>query len=261
LIRPGQVVRAGLTAVAFAGFIGGAVLLAWLVVPVVLLARRGQEARRRACQRVVRRSLIAFHGYLRVCRLIVFDPRTIAADTVRRPCVIIANHPTLVDATAILSVFDDTVCVVKSPLFRSRAIGRLLRSCWYIDSAAIGGLAGGSVLPEALERLRRGTSVLIFPEGTRSRGGREMGVFKRGAFEIAIRAGVPVVPIFISCEPPILSKEAPWYRAPARVPQHRLQLLPPLDPREWKGRSRAMAAHVQRLYQERIDSLAPPLPR
>lgn len=261
MLRLGQLVRVVLTAVAFAGFIGGAIFLSWLVVPVVLLIERGQAERRRACQRLVRHALGYFHGYMRRCRLIAFDPRTVAAETVRRPCVLVANHPTLVDATAILSVFAETVCVVKSPLYRGRALGRLLRSCWYIDSGAIAGLAGGSVLPEALERLREGTSVLIFPEGTRSRGGREMGAFKRGAFEIAIRAGVPVVPILISCDPPILSKEAPWYRAPRRVPQHRLQLLPPLDPQEWKGRSRAMAAHVQQLFQDRLDAPAAASPR
>lgn len=45
--------------------------------------------------------------------------------------------------------------------------------------------------------MRGGTSVLVFPEGTRSRDGR-VGSFKRGSFNLAIEAGVPVVPVSVS---------------------------------------------------------------
>ena len=51
-------------------------------------------------------------------------------------------------------------------------------------------------LSEAAARIAAGTSVVIFPEGTRSRDGR-LGEFKSGAMHLAIKAGVPVVPVAI----------------------------------------------------------------
>ena len=55
---------------------------------------------------------------------------------------------------------------------------------------------GVKALARAEELLKGGRSVVIFPEGTRSRG-PEMGEFKAGAFKCAVRAGVPIVPFAI----------------------------------------------------------------
>lgn len=249
-------VRLWLTAVAFAGFIIGAVFLSWVAVPLLQLRRRDPATLRRACQHLVQQGFRTFHAYLAWARLLQIHTLTIPADSIPRPCVIIANHPTMVDATAILASFEDTVCVVKRPLFQGWAIGRLLRACWYIDNDARGGLSGGLVLPAAQARLSQGTSVLIFPEGTRSLAGLGLRRFKRGAFEIAMRAQVPIVPILLYCDPPILAKEDAWYRVPLRVPELHLQLLPALDPQDWPGGSRAMAAHVQQMFQERLEARA-----
>src|SRR5262249_9751330 len=49
----------------------------------------------------------------------------------------------------------------------------------------------------ATERVREGASVILFPEGTRSREGR-LGPFKRGAFHLAMDSGAPVIPVSIS---------------------------------------------------------------
>src|SRR6185436_10580396 len=52
-------------------------------------------------------------------------------------------------------------------------------------------------LGRATDTIRGGASVILFPEGTRSRDGR-LAPFKRGAFHLALQAGVPVVPVSIS---------------------------------------------------------------
>ncbi len=52
-------------------------------------------------------------------------------------------------------------------------------------------------LNEAKRKLVNGTSVVIFPEGTRSKTG-EMGSFKKGAFKLALDLGLPILPVTIS---------------------------------------------------------------
>jgi 1-acyl-sn-glycerol-3-phosphate acyltransferase len=49
---------------------------------------------------------------------------------------------------------------------------------------------------KGIDNLRQGYSVIIFPEGTRSRG-PEMGEFKSGSFKLATRTGIPIVPVAI----------------------------------------------------------------
>ena len=52
-------------------------------------------------------------------------------------------------------------------------------------------------LKQATEQVEQGYSIVVFPEGTRSKG-EQFGEFKNGAFRIAVKAGVPIVPIRIS---------------------------------------------------------------
>jgi 1-acyl-sn-glycerol-3-phosphate acyltransferase len=56
----------------------------------------------------------------------------------------------------------------------------------------------GLALQEALAALRNGTSVFMYPEGTRGQDTRRLAAFRRGAFSLAVDAGVPIVPVVVS---------------------------------------------------------------
>jgi len=67
--------------------------------------------------------------------------------------------------------------------------------------------------------LEHGLSLMIFPEGTRSRGG-ELLPFKDGAFSLAIEKGAPILPVVIHGTRDCIPKGSPWFgaaRAHARV--------------------------------------------
>jgi 1-acyl-sn-glycerol-3-phosphate acyltransferase len=111
----------------------------------------------------------------------------------------------------------------------------------------------------ALERLRAGVPILIFPEGTRSPE-RRLHRFHPGAFQIAARAGVPLVPLLITCDPPTLKRGAPWYCVPERTVELRVTQLPSLPPSE--GDAGRDAERARRVFDERLHAalLTPPPP-
>lgn len=205
----------------------GAFGLAWLVLPYVYLREREPLSRRRRIQRVVAAAWRWFHRVLD--RTTLYRCRYVGETAaVSGARVLVANHPSLLDVTAIISRTPEACCVVKSSLIESPLVGRLLRACGHVAAGDGSLMAGIGVLEAVRERLNEGFPVLVFPEGTRSPFGG-MHRFRRGAFEMAQRAGVPVVPIFLRCDPPALGKGTPVWRHPRRCPMLTVHVGPALD--------------------------------
>jgi 1-acyl-sn-glycerol-3-phosphate acyltransferase len=132
--------------------------------------------------------------------------------------------------------------VAKKPLFRLPLIGPILQACGYIDGGGGDPFSGGMVVGQGIQRVEARMPVLIFPEGTRSAEGG-LHPFKRGAFEIACRASVPVLPVLIRCEPPALGKGRPWYDIPRQTARFTVTPLPALLPDDF-GRDPAVMAEA-----------------
>jgi 1-acyl-sn-glycerol-3-phosphate acyltransferase len=249
-----QMGRIGLAGLAFLSFGLGGLLFALILLPLLRWKHRGQPdlARAAACQRWVQRSFVLLHAYMRVCGLLDFDPRRTADRTPGSRFVIVANHPTLVDVSAIIAVFGRSACVAKTPIFRAPVIGSIVRSCGYLDGGGGDPFAGASVVRQALERLAEQMPIVIFPEGTRSPQG-SLHPFQRGAFEIACRARVPVLPIFIRCEPAALGKGRAWYDIPPRTAEFTLTPLPVMHPDEFGGDATKMTAASEAVFRQQLN--------
>ncbi|HEV3192125.1 MAG TPA: lysophospholipid acyltransferase family protein [Polyangiaceae bacterium] len=243
-----QAFRGLLVASAFFFFWGGAVVLSWTLCPVLTLTHRDEVRRWRACQRVVMRAFRLFHGYMRVFRLV---ETIVEQDAVARPSgplVVVANHPTLVDVTAILASYDNLCCVVKASLLENVFVGPLLRMCGHITASDGEPMSGAAVMQEAQRRLAAGMSVLIFPEGSRSPRG-EMRSFHRGAFELAMRCRVPLWPLVVTCNPPALSKGLPIWKHPVRMARQRIH---PGESFSVGEDARGSRQKVEARYRERL---------
>jgi 1-acyl-sn-glycerol-3-phosphate acyltransferase len=252
--RFSMVVRAGFSGIAFLSFGLGGLLLGTLIVPIVLWRHRRAPRfeRAAACQRWVQRAFVFFHDYMRVTTLINYQPRTVDTRTPGPRFVLIANHPTLVDVTALAAAFGRMTCIAKTPILKSPLVGPLVRACGYIDGGSGDVVAGAAVIPQALDRLAADMPVAIFPEGTRSpRDG--LNRFRRGAFEIACRANVPVLPILIRCDPPALGKGRPWYDVPPRSSDFTLTPLPVMHPADFGGSAVEMASAAEALYRKQLN--------
>lgn len=241
-----------LTGSAFFLFWAGGAVISWIILPAMgWHYRRDAALRARRCREFICRAFRWHIDYMRGCRLISFDPRSLQAQLPREPFVLVANHPTLIDVVLLLASYPSICCVAKGPLFRSPLVGRLLRLCNHIDAGDGSVLAGAGVVLAAMNRLQMGDPILIFPEGTRSPSTR-LGRFKSGAFSIACRAGVPLVPILIEVWPPGLMKGMPWYKVPESTMWFEMAVLPAVDCQGGRD-PRELAASVQALLQRLID--------
>jgi 1-acyl-sn-glycerol-3-phosphate acyltransferase len=109
--------------------------------------------------------------------------------------VFMANHLSAVDIWALYVVLPVRVrMIAKKQLAGIPLFGWAMWAGRFIFVDRGNAIAARRSIDEAGRRIRGGDSVLIFPEGTRSRDGR-LGPFKKGGFHLAIDAGVPVVPI------------------------------------------------------------------
>jgi 1-acyl-sn-glycerol-3-phosphate acyltransferase len=200
---------------------------------------RDPIARARRLQFIMMCGFRGMHAVLRWLRILDFDPRQVQGEIPSFPCVLVANHPTLTDISAVLATERNIVFPVKPDLFRSFWARPLLAQSHQFEGAGPGAFTVGHVIDSAVERIARGYRVIIFPEGTRS---PETGLhpFGRTAFEVAVRAGVPVVPIVITCTPRWLSKNRGFLDPPAELPKLRLRALPAVQLEQARSSSRTL---------------------
>jgi len=122
--------------------------------------------------------------------------------------VFVGNHTSQFDIYAFQAAFShDFRWIAKKELFRIPLFGRAMRKVGFISIDRSHGRKALKSLNLAAKRIANGASVLIFPEGTRSADGR-LQPFKSGAILLAIRSGVPVVPIGFNGACKVLPKGA-----------------------------------------------------
>jgi 1-acyl-sn-glycerol-3-phosphate acyltransferase len=121
---------------------------------------------------------------------------TMPADP-RRPFVVVSNHESFADILLISHLPWEMKWLSKAELFRIPIMGWMM---WLVGDIPVKRGFGPSAV-EALARCRAAlanrVSVMIFPEGTRSKTA-ELLPFKDGAFRLAIEAGVPILPVAVS---------------------------------------------------------------
>ena len=112
--------------------------------------------------------------------------------------VFASNHQSLFDIPILFARLPSSFRILyKESLHGVPFIGWHLYLSGHIPVNRTNPIRARRSLEKAAERIRRGTAVVVFPEGTRSRDG-SVGRFKGGSFLLAVKAGVPVVPVTIS---------------------------------------------------------------
>jgi len=120
------------------------------------------------------------------------------AEAPRGPVVYAANHGSVLDIPILFAHLPGSFRIVhKRSLYLLPLFGLYLYCCGHIGIERRKAFRARKSLERAARRIADGTSVAMFPEGTRSADG-SVHPFKKGTFVLAIRAGVPVIPVSLA---------------------------------------------------------------
>jgi 1-acyl-sn-glycerol-3-phosphate acyltransferase len=142
------------------------------------------------------------------------------------PAVLVANHASLIDVLILFGLFKPFKWVSKQEIFKVPVIGWNMRLNDYVPLVRGSAISIRRMMAHCDRHLAAGSPVMIFPEGHRTSDGA-LQPFKRGAFDLAVRHGVPVYPIAV---------HGTWRALPRHglvLREHmnaRIEVLPPLNP-------------------------------
>ena len=174
-----------------------------------------------------------------------------------RPAVFLFNHQSSADMFIVAKLLKkDSVAIAKKEL-QSSPIGPLLMAAGVIFIDRADKEKAIEAMKPAIDALQNGTSVAIAPEGTRSYD-YNLGAFKKGAFHLAMQAGVPLVPIVIKNAHDVM----PRGRNLVRPSVVEIVILKPISVKNWKVEtlnehiSEVRAMYLRELQQEEMDLIS-----
>jgi 1-acyl-sn-glycerol-3-phosphate acyltransferase len=157
------------------------------------------------------------------------------------PRIFLSNHLSTLDIWVLVPVLPLTTRFVsKRTIFWIPVLGQAMAVAGFIAIDRQDRTSAIRSLGRAAETIRQGASVILFPEGTRSRDGR-LARFKRGSFHLALEAGVPIVPVAISGTFDVVRPRSFVVRpGPVRV-----TFAPPVDVTAYAGDLDGLMARVR----------------
>lgn len=140
--------------------------------------------------------------------------------------VIISNHQSMLDIIMINCLRYRYKWISKIEIMKVPILGWYLRMAGYIAVDRGDKDSKEEMLEKSYRCLKKGTSIMLFPEGTRSLN-KEIGFFKRGAFQLAIKAGKPILPVLVDGTGEILPKHGLIFGSGHKI---NIRVLEPVQP-------------------------------
>lgn len=123
------------------------------------------------------------------------------------PLIFVSNHKGAYDIPALQAAIPlEFKWIAKKSLFNVPIVGWAMRLAGYIPIDRENAASAYKSMEDAARRIKGGTSVMIFPEGTRNSTDEPLLPFKRGSFLLAVKSRVPIVPVAIDGTRDIMKK-------------------------------------------------------
>ncbi|GER43343.1 1-acyl-sn-glycerol-3-phosphate acyltransferase [Striga asiatica] len=114
--------------------------------------------------------------------------------SIDKPAIYVSNHQSFLDIYTLLTLGRSFKFISKTSIFLYPIIGWAMFLLGVIPLKRMDSRSQLDCLKQCITLIKKGASVFFFPEGTRSKDGK-LGTFKKGAFSVASKTGVPVIPI------------------------------------------------------------------
>lgn len=205
------------TAVAYTAFgVGG--LCIYLCYPVLWVLPLSADKKHRYGRRLIHHSFRFFIFLMKTLGIYTYEVHG-QEKLIPSGQLIIANHPSLIDVVFLLSLIPETNCIVRGGLIRNPFTRGPLKTADYIVNEH-----PEQLIADCADTLTKGHSLLIFPEGTRTKPNQPLS-FKKGTANIALRSQTNLTPVIITCEPPMLQKGVKWYHIPKHRPHFIIRVM------------------------------------
>jgi len=196
-------------------------------------------------------------SHVALTRLWRFETEGVPPEGPRRPYVVVSNHESYADIFLMSHFPWEMKWLSKHTIFKIPVMGWMMRMALDVPVRRGERESAIAALSECRDRLARRVSVMIFPEGTRSRTD-ELLPFKDGAFHLAIQSRVPILPVAIAGTRSCMAKGSFAFRhahakarvlAPIATDGLTLDDVPAL-----RDRTRAIIDAARRALQRELDA-------
>lgn len=239
------------TGFCFTTFGLGGLFLSFVIIPLIRLFTKGKTATEYRVQGAIQRSFNIF------CQLMKFtgaiDYKIVGAEILKqdRNCLIVANHPSLIDYVLIASQLERCDCLVKSAIWANPFMKHIVKAAGYIPNET-----PDDLLSICEQRFDQGNVLLVFPEGTRTTPGIESKL-QRGSAQIAVRTERDMRVVHITVSPSFLTKEKKWYQVPPTKPFFLVEVKDKVEVAPFIEQTTSPTLAARRLQKHLAETLFP----
>lgn len=229
-------------------FGAGGLLLGMAVFPLLKLIFWKKTAFKKAAMTFTSFTFRFFILFMRITRCIKLSVEGKEKLRNLKSCIIVANHPSLLDVVFIIAFVKNADCIVRGGLTRTPLIF-IIRQLYIVNT-----LDTEEMMELSEKSLAEGTNLIIFPEGTRTpRHGTNP--FKRGASHIALRTKSDIIPLYIGGNDKYgLGKHDPLFSYnPDEIYRYTITVLDRIPSAEFSHLEEQIASrHLTKMMHEKI---------
>ncbi|MCR5613021.1 lysophospholipid acyltransferase family protein [Treponema sp.] len=215
----------------------GSFIIAIFILPVLRLVWHDKEVFRKKGHIFIGNVFSGIIHIFRFLRISEFEVSDIETLRNLKSCVIVANHPSLLDVVYTIALVKNTDCIIRAGL-KSSPVAGIVRALYISNDGDF-----DNMVQDCKKCLDAGSNLIIFPEGTRTpRHG--INQYKKGAARIALECGCNVQPMHIGGGDKYgLGKYEPFYKPhPTDKYFYKFTVLPQITMDKYKDLAPAIAA-------------------